>query len=132
MGRSIQDANYLVTVALPAANANVNTPSLNLGAPPAGILQLEDVEARITLPANAILTATDVITLTVQHATDNATWVSTGQTFTITGLGGAGFAAQSFQFRLPSNVNQYVNVNAAVAAGGGSNIGTTLTFQLLF
>jgi len=140
-GRQVQDANFISVTALPAANANVNSGSFDLGQRSAvtnGLdagFNVENCELQVTVPATPNLADTKSITFTFQDSADNSTFAAAptgGVIGTVTGAGGAGAAATTFKFRIPNNVRRYVNVNAAVAASGGTNTAVSFTVKLLF
>lgn len=126
--RSIQDASLLVTKFLPAAGANNNTAGIDIGV---DAFVVEEAELRIRVPATPALADAKSITFTVQDSADNAAFTSLGITFTVTGAGGVGAAAQDFYTRLPANTRRYVGVNQAVAAAGGDSTGVSVTVALL-
>jgi len=129
--RTIRDDDLSVTTALPAAAANADSASLDLGA--FSIAALENTELEISIPATPDLTDDDTITLTVQDSADDSTFatVTELEPLVVTGAGGAGAAAASIKYRLPSSTRRYINVNAAVLTGGGDNTDVSYTWRLL-
>lgn len=131
--RFLKDTALKVTKALPAANANVNSASIDLGAAAPGI-SLEGVELDVAIEALPSLADAGTCTVTVQDSADDATFVAVAGLATLvsTGAGGVGAAAKSRRIRLPANVRRYVNVNTAVSNGGGDNTAKVVTAQLVF
>jgi len=129
--RKIKDFNLTVTTALPAAAANADSDSIDMGS--AGSAALESIELEISIPATPDLTDDDTITLTVQDSADDSTFatVTELEPLVVTGAGGAGAAAASIKYRLPSSTRRYINVNAAVLTGGGDNTDVSYTWRLL-
>ena len=129
MNRILKDAELIKTKALPAANANANCDSIELGAGfPAG------VQVQLTVPALPALADAKTVTYTFQQSDDNATWVAIPELATVvsTGAGGAGCAAVDHRVSLPPSVKKYLNVNAAVLLGGGDNTAKSFTLALVF
>ncbi len=128
--RTLQDLNLQVTTALPAANANNNSASIDTAEVNPG--RVPGVELLMSMPATPSLVDAKTITLTLQDSADNATFnnVVDVPAQVVTGAGGVGAAALSYQFKLPIGLRRYVRLNAAVLAAGGDNtaISTTLAF----
>lgn len=130
--RNIKDAAKIVTKALPAANANNNTDTIDLegvnGTKPEGI------EVEISVPATTTLVDGTAITIKLQDSADNSTFADVDPLIqtTVTGGTGNGSAAKVARFRLPSGVRRYIQFNQAVANGGGDNTGKSVTYSLLF
>jgi hypothetical protein len=132
MSRLIRDALLVVTRVLPAANANANSSSIDLGdATP--VLHGQNHELQIDVPALPALVEDKTLTITIQDSADNITFVAVEQLapFVITGGSGDGAAAATRTYRLPSSLNRYVNINCAVLADGGDNTGVTVTARIL-
>jgi hypothetical protein len=126
--RNSADALLSVTKALPAANANNDTDEIYIGA--AGPHR-EGMKLRASWPANSVLVATKLLTLTLKSGATGALAAETdpGSTYVITG--NTGFAAGYVDFELGQNVGEYVAVNQAVETGGGSNIATSFTYTVV-
>lgn len=72
--RSLEDPNLQVETAFPAANANNNSASIDLGAPQGS--RREGVELFIRLPENSILAAGQTITASIEDSADNSNWAA--------------------------------------------------------
>jgi hypothetical protein len=127
------DSRLLVTTPLPAANANVTSASIDLTCVTAG--RIPRVEVDIQVPATPALTNTDTITLTLMDSADNITFAADAwaPVFVITGAtANPGGLASDFRIKLPIGVKRYIALNAAVSAGGGSNIAVSTQLALVF
>lgn len=127
--RHAEDALLSVSKALPAAAANNNTDSIDIGS--AGPHR-DKLKLRVDVPVNSVLVATKVLTLTFQDSADDSSFAAVddpGQTITI--VGDTGFAADTLYFDVPQHARQYIRVNQAVETGGGDNTGTTLVYSLV-
>lgn len=140
MANLLQDTALSVTKALPAAGAAVATDPIDLGqscGPAAGKADfVEDIDFLLTVPAVPNLADGKKITYDVQVAVDSA-FTSPIEVYAAlvvsTGAGGAGAAAVSQRFTLPTSVNQrYLRVNATVDAAGGDNTAKSMTVKALF
>ena len=132
MNRFLKDVKLRAVTALPAANANNNSASIDLGPKP--YPTIETIQARIGLPATTTLVHEKDITFKIQDSADNTTFadVAALATFVVGGISGNGNAAAERVVSLPPTVRRYVRVNAAVETGGGDNTGTSYTFELVF
>lgn len=126
--RNSADALAIVTKALPAAAANNDTDEIYIG--PAGPHR-EGMKLRASWPANSVLVATKLLTLTLKSGATGALAAETDPTATYVITGDTGFAAGYVDFELGQNVGEYVAVNQAVETGGGANTGTTFTYTLV-
>ena len=130
--RTITDADLTVTTALPAADANADSDSLDFGA--ASTAALESVELEISIPATPDLVEDKDITLTIQDSADDTTFAAVEEleALVVTGAAAAaGGAATTRKYRLPSSARRFVNVNAAVEADGADNTGVSFTWRIL-
>jgi len=126
--RSLKDANLKVTKALPAAAASATSDPIYIG----GLgPHREGLKLRVSWPANSVLVATKLldIELAGSATTTLAVVANPGQKFTI--VGDTGFAAGYVDFELGQNVGAYVGFKATVETGGGSNIATILTAEVV-
>lgn len=132
MTREIKDALKQVTQALPAANANGDSATLNLEQPNGGAL--ENVEVEIYVPATTTLVHTKTLTFTVKHGVTAGSLAALSPQITavITGKAGNGSDEARIRFRLPPGTKQFIAINAAVENGGGTNTATSYTASLLF
>ena len=122
-----------ITTALPAANANNNTASIDLGdAAPGGATEFFDV--RITVPALPSLADGQTITLALQDSADNTTFAAIGEfaSFVRTGAGGTGAAAADRQIKLPATVRRFIRLNQAASATAGNNTAISTELALVF
>lgn len=127
--RNIQDAEFIVTRALPTADGTVTSSDIDLGA---DVYKTETVELEITVPAlNATqLPNADTITMTVQAG---AAATPTTTLFTLPVItGSTGYAGGTFRYRLPSSCPRYVNVKFVAAGGTGDISASSATIKLLF
>ena len=116
MQKKLQDKALNVTGALPAGATTTKTSAIDLGNSANGDFSA-DVEFLLEAPAltvtqlpNTKTVTYDVIT-SVNSDLSSPTVVYAG--FVVqTGAGGAGAAAQSPRFRLPSNVRRYLGIQA--------------------
>jgi hypothetical protein len=132
MSRLIRDALLVVTRTLPAANANNDSTSIDLGdVTPA--LHGQNHELSLEMPALPNLANGTTATVTVTDSADNSSFaaVPAVATLVLTGAGGTGSAATTRVVRLPSTVRRYIRVNVAVANSGGDNTASTFTFRIL-
>jgi hypothetical protein len=123
--RNLKDAELIVSKALPAANANNNTDSIEIGG--AGPHR-ERLKLRATIPTNAALVATKTLTLTLQDSADDSSFaaVSPGQAAAVVGKGGNGIDAtwnDNNEFRLEDDA-------ARCAAGEAGDLRPTLTLLM--
>lgn len=127
-----RDALLSVTKALPAAGANNNSDSIDLGSP-TPIVVGDSIEVEVALPALANLVEDKTVTCTLQDSADDSTFAAiTGlSTLVVTGKTSGGAAAASRVVRLPSSVRRYIRVNTAVLTSGGDNTASSVTFSVL-
>ena len=126
--RNLIDATAQVTRALPAAAANVTSTGIYLGGDGP---HKERLKVKVEMPANTVLVATKLLTITLQDSADNSSFAaaSPAQSFVITG--DTGFPAQDVYFDINNSIRSYVAVNFAVETGGGSNISTIATISVV-
>lgn len=126
--RNLADATAQVTRALPAAAANVTSSGIYLGGDGP---HKERLKVRVELPANTVLVATKLLTITLQDSADNSSFAAAApaQSFVITG--NTGFPAQDVYFDINNSIRDYVAVNFAVETGGGNNTATTATISVV-
>jgi hypothetical protein len=129
--RTIRDKDLEVETAIPAADSNADSNSLDLGG--FSIAALEETEMKIEVPALGSLADSTSVTVTVQDSADDSTFATVDElsTLVVTGSGGTGSAADSLKVRLPSTTRRYLNVNIASDASSGDNTGSNVTFRLL-
>lgn len=130
--RNLRDADFTTTKALPAAAANNNTASFDLGQKTAG--ELEQIECEIAIPALPALVEAKTVTIKLQDSADDSSFADTDPLIStvVTGAVGNGAAAKTVRFRLPPAVRRYIRLNQAVLTAGGDNTGVSTTFSLLF
>lgn len=131
MARYIQDAALTIVTALPAAAANNNSATLDLGSTRAA--DYEGFEIEVDLPATPSLADAHTVTLQLQHSSDNITFANIPELepLVATGAGGVGSAAVKQRVRLPSQTKRYIQLNQAVASGGGNNTAISSTMYLM-
>lgn len=126
--RSLKDANLKVTKALPAADASATSDPIYIG----GLgPHREGLKLRVSWPVNSVLVATKLLTIELCSAatTTLAVEADPAQSYVITG--DTGFPAGYVDFELGQNVLGYVGFKATVETGGGSNIATILTGEIV-
>jgi hypothetical protein len=128
--RNINDAEFVITRALPTADGTVTSADIDLGVTPR--FSPENVELEITVPAlnSTQLPNADTITITVQGGAaatpTTLLWVAPVIT------GSSGYAGGVLRYRLPSNCPRYLNVKFVAAGGTGDISGSSATIKLLF
>jgi hypothetical protein len=131
--RSIQDYELTSSIALTAADGSVTTPDLDLG-PNTGDHFPEGHILEISVPSlsGTELPNADTLTAVVQHGDSAAptTAFSPSLTFVTTGTGST-IAAQTIRYKLPHNVNRYVNVKFTSAGTSGDMSAKSATVKLL-
>lgn len=134
--RNLQDAALTVAVALPASAGTVVTPAINLSTGPFSDFV---AECDYVLPIPALSTAqlpnSATVTYTVQLAAPSDSGFgspATVQTYTQTGAGGAGAAAQTPRFRLPSTAQGFLRAQAVTANSPGNCSGAELSLYPVF
>lgn len=131
--RSIQDYLLTSSIALTASDGSVTTPDIDLG-PNTGDHFTEGHILEISVPelSGTELASADTLIALVQHG-DSAsptTAFSPSLTFTTTGTGST-IAAQTVRFKLPYNVNRYVNVKFTSAGTSGDMSDKTAIVKIL-
>lgn len=128
MDRQLKDKLLQVTKALPAAAANADSDSIDLGEGVKDHLELE-----LYCPATPALVDDKTITFTFQDSADDTTFATIEELATkvTTGAASAGAAAFTHRVRLPRTVNRYINVNASVLTAGGDNTGVSYTLSVV-
>jgi len=129
---NIRDAALKVTKACPAAGANHNTATIDLGCKNPGAF-VESFEVEIAIPALPSLAADKTLTVKLQDSADDSTYDDVEQlaSVVVTGVSTNGSAAKTVAVRLPSDVQRYVQANLAVAAAGGDNTAKSVVVSLL-
>jgi len=129
--RTLQDTNLQVTVALPAAGANVTSSSIDTACNPD---RVPEIEALISVPVTPALVDAKTLTVTLYDSADNVTFAAVAQlpAFAVTASGGAGGAAISQQFKIPLGTRRYIAINCAITASGGDSTAVKATLGLVF
>jgi hypothetical protein len=129
--RNLSDAGLTVTKAMPAAAANHNTPTLDLGQVTGGDVEAAVIE--IAVPALPSLVDAKTVTITIQDSANDSSYAAIDPLIStvITGAGGVGAAAKTIRFRLPPVCRRYVQANIAVLTGGGDNTAVSLAMRVL-
>ena len=130
--RTIKDALLAKSVALPAADANVNTAGIDLGQVTAFPIN-EEIDFAVDVPVTTALVHTKLITFKVQDSADNISFVDVVGlgAQTVVGISGNGNAATTLTWKLPGITRRYVAVNIAVPSDGGTVTAGTATARLL-
>lgn len=141
--KELRDASLKLTRALPNGAATVTTSpaidtGLNAGATGAGVLGSQPGSVEFLLTAPALTTGelgdTNTMKYDIVHAdssdlgTNPTTYITAA--ITQTGAGGAGAAAQTFRFRLPTTAKRYVGFKATNSAAGNAS-GKSATLECL-
>ena len=129
---NIRDAALKVTKACPAAGANHNTDTLDLGSANPGAA-VESFEVEIAVPALPSLADTKTLTVKLQDSADDSTYADIAEiaSVVVTGASGTGSAAKTATVRLPSSTRRYLQANLAVASAGGDNTAKSVSISLL-
>lgn len=129
---NVRDAELKVTKACPAAGANHNTGTLDLGCTNPGA-SVESFEVEIAIPALPSLAADKTLTVKLQDSADDTTYADIEElaSVVVTGVLTAGSAAKTVAVRLPSSINRYIQANLAVSASGGNNTASSVSVSLL-
>lgn len=133
MAKTLYDLVLQKTTALPAAAATANGGTIDLEQVlPDGLT--DTFRVLLEIPATPALVDTKTITFTIKDSEDNSSFAAIPGlgTKVTTGAGGAGAAATSQEWRLPTSVRRYIRVEAAVESGGGNNTGVSFTVSLGF
>lgn len=132
--RTLQDANFILTPALPnATTANSNAFDLAQAVPyPVTEKVVVSIATAIGNGAN-----NKNINVALQHSADNITFANIFQLkaplITVTDANGAGYpAGAEVQVLLPPNVLRYIRCTMVGEANGGNAANGALTFRLLF
>lgn len=131
--RNIQDASINpVAFAMGAASASTNSTSIDLGAESAKLLNVE-FELSIPALATGVIPDASVVSLILEtSATSIFTTVIGTYTETVTGAGGAGIAATTARFTIPSNCPRYARFKTTRGAGGTTASGSNATGTVRF
>jgi hypothetical protein len=137
--RAILDANYIVSVTLPAgASTTVNGTSLDLGDVVSGIsyVTTETVNLVVNAPALSTTIAPDTRTMSyiIQDSANNSAFAAIGTLATQvqTGAGGVGAAAATYTFKLPPNTRRYIRLSIVSGASTTDASALAATFELAF
>ena len=139
--RAVLDANYIVTVALPAASAKANTNALDLGDVVSGVpyATTETINVGVLTTASANGNS-NTATITLQDTTANtdgtpnsAAWanITTLGSVNVTS-GASSTAATSNVYKLPPGCKRFIRASIDNPAGSVSLADSTMTLQLLF
>lgn len=137
MGYELKDASLKLTRALPASAATVYaTPGIDTGKTTAQGAQLADVELLLTAPALSTDELGDAATMKYSILMDTVDPIDGSSTvlyadiLTQTGAGGAGAAAATKRFKLPSDALRIIGFKAVNSAAGDAS-GKSATLELL-
>lgn len=127
--RNIKDSTYSVTRALTAADGNVTSTDIDLGA---DVFKGENYELSIYVPSltGSQLASADTLTIQVQNGSAASPTTEIGR-FVLTGTGST-LVEQDFRFRLPSNAGRYLNVKFTTAGTTGDMSAKSAIVRLLF
>jgi len=127
----MQDASLVgAATAFPAANANANSPTVDLGAGPR---RQGDYIGLFKYDALPNLVDGKYITIKLQEcATATGSYTDVGVQGTLLGGTGNGHAAGQIALPIPPTALRYLQVNVAVPSDAGTNTATNYTFGLGF
>jgi len=134
----VKHTTFEETKALGTADGTVTTTGFDLGAMSArGAFLAEPLELVIEAPALNTTQLPDADTNTYSIETDDNPGFSSAKIIADkvilqTGAGGAGAAAVTARFRLPTDVEQYVRVKSVLAGGTGDCSGADMVVSLRF
>ena len=132
----VKDANFVTTKALPNGAAAVQSSGFDLNLRTARGARLEDYELEIVAPALVTGDLPDTKTMIYDVQMDTVSNFASPttiakQVLTQTGAGGVGAAAAACRFRIPSDCEQYIRVQAT-NSGAGDASDKSMTVQLCF
>lgn len=118
----MKDLNFYSAVAAPAAAANSNFATWDLGTRVTGDeIAGRYIELVITSPLMAALVDTKNLTFVLNHCdTSGGTYTDSGVRHVLTGAGGAGVAAAVTRLRLHPGTKRYLKLNMALDSAGGT------------
>lgn len=127
----MKDLNQSISQALPAAAANNNSGTIDLGTSTAG--NVEDVALLIEVPALPALVDAKTVIITVQDSADGVTFAAVADigVVTLTGAGGVGTSAFAKEVKIPFNCRRYLRFNQAVLTAGGDNTAKSTTLSVI-
>jgi hypothetical protein len=133
-----QDANLIVSGNLPTATATTtSSAAIDLGMGPFDQFAAERVNFTLSVPALAVghLPDGDTVTYTI-WSSPNANLSSPVEyipaALVQTGAAGAGAAANTFTFAVPSTINRYLFAKATTGAGAAAAASTPFTLAAQF
>ena len=127
-----RDSALSVVKAIPAAGANANTGTIDIGSANGAVL--DRIEIEVSVPALPNLVGTDkYLTIKIQDSADNITFADVEQcaSFAIVGVASTGTTAAVQSYRLPSDTKRYVQANLAVTSAGGDSTAKSVTVSVL-
>jgi len=117
---------------LPAAAGTADTASMDLNA--TGPLILRRTEFQLGVPALAVLALPngETATYTLQDSADDTAFVAVQvlTEATQTGAGGAGAAAKTIRFSVPSDIRRYIRVRVTTSGGSGDCSASDMTLTI--
>lgn len=133
---NVRDASLIKTTALPNGANTIYTDGIDLGALSGRGIRDGFCELLIEAPALVVGDLADAATMkySIQMDDDSAFGSATvvaPDVIVQTGAGGAGAAAASYRWRIPSNCERYIRVRA-VNSGAGNASDKSVTMSLLF
>lgn len=132
---NVRDALLKLTKALPNGAATIYSDSIDTGTTTTGA-QLSPVEFLLTAPALVVGDLADGATMKYSILTDTVDPIDGSSTVLFadcivqTGAGGAGAAAATFRFKLPSNAGRLIGFKA-VNSGAGDASDKSATLEVL-
>jgi hypothetical protein len=139
--RNVIDANFVVTVAMPAAAASANTNALDLGDSVSGVPYVTTETINVGVLTSASNNGnSNTATLILQDAKANtdgtpnsASWanITTLGAVNVTS-GASSTAATSNVYKLPPGTRRFIRAQATNPSGSVSLADSTLTLQIMF
>lgn len=133
--RNLTDAALRTKVALPAAAGAVVTPAIDTGERSVRASFVQDIEARVSIPALNATMVPDTRTVTVViQASDDPTFaggVEDLRTKVLTGAGGAGVKAGKVRVGITSDARRYYRAKATTGASTGDASSKEMVFELV-
>lgn len=124
-----------VPFAMGAASASTTSTAVDLQTVGTGSYRDGNIEFELAIPALAtgIIPDGSVVSLILETSTTSNFAAITGTyTETVTGAGGAGIAATSARFRIPSDCPRYVRFKTTRGSGGTTAAGVNATGTVRF
>jgi hypothetical protein len=131
--RNIKDVSQEVSVSLPAAAANVNSASIDLGYEPG---QIENAEIEIAVDETTALVDTKDVDVTLYDSADDSSFaavaVFAAPLLKVTGVSGNGNDETKLHVRPARTIRRYIRINVATETAGGDVTAHEAHLRILF